>query len=49
MKMIAASLFRRPMNHDGISLVSASIAVEVHISPVFAGAFLAVATFFCFA
>jgi len=49
MKMIAASLSRPPTNQEGISFVSASIAVHVHTSPAFAGAFFAVAMFFCFA
>jgi hypothetical protein len=38
MKIIAASLSRPPTNHDGMSFVSASIAVQVQTSPAFAGA-----------
>src|SRR6266849_3924399 len=33
--MIAESLSRPPTNHDGMILVSASIAVHVHTSPAF--------------
>jgi hypothetical protein len=38
MKIIAASLSRPPTNHDGMSFVSASIAVQVQTSPAFARA-----------
>ena len=38
-----------PTSHDTINLVSASIAVQVQVSPASCGAALARATFFCLA
>ena len=49
MKSRAVAPLRSPTRHDGMSLVSAQMAVQVHTSPASGGGLLARSTFFCLA